>query len=162
MRLTSPCLSIPTFPPPWGGLYGTHGLIHCTCPTEKSQDGCVAFVTLSTGSASLAFVLFISQAWLKGPLAPGTVPMTEVVGASAGTEWRWRGWLRGPVSKRLSSRFFQLPALWGGAGTRLSTPPDKTPENNMLFPLLPGYARAVFTVGERGLYYFSVSEPPSL
>lgn len=60
------------------------GLTHCTCPTEKSQDGCVAFVTLTTGSASLAFVSFISQARLKGPLAPGTVPVTEVVGASVG------------------------------------------------------------------------------
>lgn len=71
-------------PPQWSGLYGTHGLTHCTCPTEQSQDGCVAFVTLSTGSASLAFLLFISQALLKGPLAPGTVPVTEVVGASVG------------------------------------------------------------------------------
>lgn len=76
--------SVSLHPPPWGGLYGTHGLTHCTCPTEKSQDGCVAFVTLTTGSASLAFMLFISQARLKGPLAPGTVPVTEVAGASVG------------------------------------------------------------------------------
>lgn len=75
----------------------------------------------------------------------------------------WRAWLWGPVSERLAdSGSPQLLALWGGAGTRLSAPPDKTLENNMLFPPLPGCARAVFTVGERGLYYFTVPEPPSL
>lgn len=75
----------------------------------------------------------------------------------------WRAWLWGPVSERLAdSSSPQLLALWGGAGTRLSAPPDKTLENNMLFPPLPGCARAVFTVGEGGLYYFTEPEPPSL
>lgn len=74
-----------------------------------------------------------------------------------------RGDDSGPVSERLAdSGFPQLQALWGGAGTRLSAPPDKTLENNMLFPLLPGCARAVFTVGERALYYCTAPEPPSL
>lgn len=141
--------SVSPHPSPHGvSCMGPTGLTHCTCPTEKSQDGCVAFVTLTTGSASLALMSFISQARLKGPLAPGTVPVTEVVGASVGPNGDGGAGCGGPVSKRLSSLSFQLPALWGGAGTRLSAPPDKTPENNMLFPLLPGCARAVFTVGE--------------
>ena len=48
----------------------------------------------------------------------------------------------------------QLLAPRRGAETRISAPPDKTLENNMLFPPLPGCARAVFTVGERPLCYF--------
>lgn len=48
----------------------------------------------------------------------------------------------------------RLLALRRGAETSISASPDKTLENNMLFPLLPGCARAVFTVGERSLCYF--------
>lgn len=78
------------------------------------------------------------------------------------------GLTRGVGCGALCPRGLQTAALhsswlrWGGAGTRLSTPPDKTLENNMLFPPLPGCVHAVFTVGERGLYYFTVPEPPSL
>lgn len=41
-----------------------------------------------------------------------------------------------------------------GAETCVSASPDKTLENNMLFPPLPRCARAVFTVGARPLCYF--------
>lgn len=78
------------------------------------------------------------------------------------------GWLLGDQSKTqgvLEGSSLQLHISLDSvetAGTRLSAPSDKTLENNMLFPPLPGCARAVFTVGERGLYYFTVPEPPSL
>lgn len=92
---------------------GPTGLTHCTCPTEKSQDGCVAFVTLTTGSASLAFMSFISQARLKGPLAPGTVPVTEVVGASVGPNGDGGAGCGGPVSQEAQQPLFSAPGSVG-------------------------------------------------
>lgn len=149
-------------PTPMGGLYVIHGFTPCTCPTEKSQDGCVAFVTLSTGSASLAFMSFISQARLKGPLSPGTVPVTEVVGASVGPNGDGGAGCGAQCPRGSAAALFSSRLCGEGLEPGFPHCLTRLPENNMLFPLLPGCARAVFTVGERGLYYFSVLEPPSL
>lgn len=55
----------------------------------------------------------------------------------------------------------QLLAPRRGAENSISASPDKTLENNMLFPPLPGCAHAVFTVGERSSVISTVLKPPS-
>lgn len=84
--LSSPCLRVlhpdgvdPA--PPMGQLEWSRWALH-TCPAENSQDGHVAFVTLGTGSLSLAFILFIYKARLKGPRP--SVPVTLVIGVQCG------------------------------------------------------------------------------
>lgn len=71
--LSSPCLGVlhpdgVDTAPPMGQLEWSRWARHA-CPAENSQDGRVAFVTLGTGSLSLAFILFLYKARLKGPLA---------------------------------------------------------------------------------------------
>lgn len=94
------------------------------------------------------------------PLVPGGSPVGKLAQSRPslegpdGGQWGrlvWPSpWARGAIREEQP----QLLAPRRGAETSISASPDKTLENNMLFPPLPGCARAVFTVGERSLCYF--------
>lgn len=121
----------------------------------QSRVGCMP---LGSGSSSLAS-LPSSAERVKNPTAPGGLPCDSwcIVGAQQ-RDWpkgEWGGWLRGPGGcQRTAAVAPRLPALQRGTEACISTSPDKTLENDLLFPPLPRCACAVFTVGERSLCYF--------